>query len=189
MSAARATHPVLAALTEAAVGATGAAQGWLLAVDGEVLRVEAVAGQGAPAGVAGATVPAGGGSAGYVAASGQPMALVVRDDDPRFAEGVAALVGRRPTSLLSVPAVTADGVVGVLELVDKVGGGNFSFDDVELASMLAVIAGVALVHAEDSASSVPPPSELGCALERLAANDPTRYASVGTAVAALLARD
>ncbi len=189
MSLTKAVNPVLAALTEAAVAATGASQGWLLGVDGELLRVEAVAGQGEVTGIAGATVPAGSGSAGYVAASGQPMAMVVRNDDPRFGEGVAALVGRRPTSVLSVPATTAGGVVGVLELVDKVGGGNFTFDDVELASMLADIAGVALAHAEDATSSVPPPSELGGALERLAASDPVRYASVGAAVAALLTRD
>ena len=74
MSLTRAVNPVLAALAEAAVAATGASQGWLLAVDGELLRVEAVAGQGEAAGIAGATVPAGSGSAGYVAASGHRRA-------------------------------------------------------------------------------------------------------------------
>ena len=107
--------------------------------------------------------------------------------DPLWAKRTA-LVSRRPTSVLSVPTATAAGVVGVLELVDKIGGGNFTFDDVELASLLVDIAGVALAHAEESTSSVPPPSELGGALDRLAASDPVRYAAVGAAVAAPLNR-
>jgi GAF domain-containing protein len=184
-----AVNPVLHALAEAAVAATGASDGWLLAVEDDGLRVVAVAGATTAAGLFATTIPPGSGSAGFVAASGQPLAVAPRGDDPRFSEGTAQLLGRRPTSVLSVPASTDDGVVGVLELVDKVGGGAFSFDDVELATLLADIAGVALVHTEAAgAATVPRPAELGGELERLATSDPTRYAGVATAVAALLSR-
>lgn len=181
--------PVLHALARAAVAATGASDGWLLAVEGDVLRVVAVAGGVTGTATLAAAVPAGAGSAGFVAASGQPLAVAPRGDDPRFSEGTAQLLGRRPTSVLSVPAATEDSVVGVLELVDKAGGGSFSFDDVEIATMLADIAAVALLRSQHA--SVPPaplPSELGGELERLAAADPVRYSAVASAVGALLAR-
>ena len=190
MSTTVSVNPVLRALAEAAVTATGASDGWLLAVEDDVLRVVAVAGSGtASLPALDATIPAGAGSAGFVAASGQPLAVSPRGEDPRFDEGTSQLLGRRPTSVLSVPASTDDGVVGVLEVVDKAGGGSFSFDDVEMATLLADIAGVALVQAEGAAvTAVPRPAELGGELERLAASDPARYAGVAAAVAALLDR-
>ena len=189
MSPPPAADPVLHALAQAAVAATGASDGWVLAVEDAGLRVVAVAGSGTGAGMLAAIVPAGTGSAGFVVASGQPLAMAPRGDDPRFSEGTAQLLGRRPSSVLSVPASNDDGVVGVLELVDKAGGGNFSFDDVEIATMLADIAGVALVQSERSSGPpVPRPSELSGELERLSAADPARYSAVASAVAALLAR-
>jgi sigma-B regulation protein RsbU (phosphoserine phosphatase) len=188
MSMPAAADPVLHALAQAAVAATGASDGWLLAVEDAGLRVVAVAGAGAGTPVLAAVVPAGAGSAGFVAASGQPLAMAPRGDDPRFSEGTAQLLGRRPSSVLSVPASNEDGVVGVLELVDKAGGGTFSFDDVEIATMLAEIAGVALTAEHSAGPPVPRPAELGGELERLSATDPARYSAVASAVAALLAR-
>ena len=155
MSVPAAADPVLHALAQAAVSATGASDGWLLAVEDAGLRVVAVAGPGTGAPVLAAVVPAGTGSAGFVAASGQPLAMAPRGDDPRFSEGTAQLLGRRPSSVLSVPASNDEGVVGVLELVDKAGGGNFSFDDVEIATMLADIAGVALTAERSSGPPSP----------------------------------
>jgi GAF domain-containing protein len=188
MSMPAAADPVLHALAQAAVSATGASDGWLLVVEDTELRVVAVAGVGTGTSVLDATVAAGTGSAGFVAASGQPLAMAPRGDDPRFSEGTAQLLGRRPSSVLSVPASNDEGVVGVLELVDKAGGGNFSFDDVEIATMLADIAGVALTAERSSGPPVPRPAELGGELERLSAADPARYSAVASAVAALLAR-
>ena len=188
MSAPPAADPVLHALAQAAADATGASDGWLLAVEDDGLRVVAVAGPGTGPSVLAALVPAGAGSVGFVAASGHPLAMAPRDDDPRFSEGTAQLLGRRPSSVLSVPASNEDGVVGVLELVDKAGGGNFSFDDVEIATMLADIAGAALTAERAAGPPVPRPAELGGELERLSVADPARYSVVAAAVAALLAR-
>ena len=107
--------PVLQAITEAAVGATGAAQGCVLTADGEELQVVAAAGGDHPGDLLGLALPAGSGAAGFVVASGQPLALSPTARDPRRERGVA---GRRPTALLCVPCA-ADGVgAGALELVD-----------------------------------------------------------------------
>lgn len=177
--------PVLVAIATAAVAATGASAGWLLAIGDDVLRVVASAGDGTGPALS-TTVPAGSGSAGFVAESGQPLAVSPRGDDPRFGEGMALVLGRRPSSIMAVPCLTDDAVVGVMELVDKVGGGSFSFDDVELATLLAGIAGVAMASTADRPPTVPGPAELGGDLARLATTDPARYAAVAPAVAALL---
>jgi sigma-B regulation protein RsbU (phosphoserine phosphatase) len=178
-------NPVLQSIISAAVGATAATKGWVLALEDADLRVVAALGEGA-GDLMGATVPSGSGTSGFVASSGQPMALAPRGDDARMAEGVTALLSTRPTSILSVPCGNDD-VVGVLELVDKVGGGSFSFDDVEMATLLAGVAGAAL-QAPGGEVMARPPAEIGAELGRLASADPEAYARVATVVDALLAR-
>jgi GAF domain-containing protein len=177
--------PVLDAVTRAAVDGTGAARGWVVAPEGDGLRVAAAAGGDDPGRLLDAHVDGPGGTAGLVLASGQPMAIVPRPGDVTTSAGVAALVGLVPTAVLCVPCGESE-VVGALELVDKAGGGGFTFDDVELASLLAGIAGAALAVRGD-APAVPSASELGARLERVAAADPMRYSTLATVVAALLA--
>ena len=176
---------VLDAITEAAVGASGAANGWLVqAVDNE-LRVVAAAG-GRPGDALGLTVPADRGTTGFVVASGQPVAAVPNPDDDRFSVTVAQALDIRPTSVLSVPCATDDGVLGALEVIDKQEGGRFTIDDVEIVTLLGGIAGAALVDASGAAATVTPPEELAGELRQLAAGDPARYASVAGVVRALL---
>lgn len=186
------TDPVLAAIVKAAADVTRAVAGWVVGIDGEGLVVRAVAGK-APESLVGTPVAASGGAVGYVVSSGQPLALAARAGDARAAEGLAAVLGRAPGSVLCVPCEADDAVVGALELVDKAGGGSFSFDDVELVTLLAGIAGVALVArvAGDAVRSppTPSPSELADGLARLAADAPARYLAVAAAVASLVGED
>jgi len=182
-----APDPVLHALVRAVTDVTGASAGWLLARAGDELEVVAAQGSEAAA-VLGARVTAGAGTAGYVVASGQPLALSGAADDPRLAEGVPALMGRQPATVLCVACEVGDDVVGALEVIDKAGGGAFSFDDVELATLLAGIAGTALVARGASVPDVPAPAELAAGLHRLADADPPQYAAVAAALDALLHR-
>jgi GAF domain-containing protein len=189
--------PVLHAIVRAAVDATGAARGWLVAADPTGTTIVAAVGDEA-SNLIGATIEPGTGTAGFVIASGQPIALVPRDNDPRFDQGVTALLGpgpgrHRPSSVLSVPCASEDDVVGALELIDRTDGGvggnsGFTFDDVELATLLAGIAGVALTQDRGGSAAVPEPQQLSSELSRLADEDPTRYAAVAAAVSALLSR-
>jgi len=178
---------VLQAIVDAATGATAASEGWILAPRGDRLHVLAAAGD-RPGQLLGATVPSGEGTAGYVVASGQPLALAPRPDDARATSGVAGMLGLRPASVLCVPCAGDDSVAGALEVVDKAGGGRFSLDDVELATLLGGIAGTALVEITGSASAVPTPAELAGGLERLAGTEPARYVALAAAVSALLDR-
>jgi GAF domain-containing protein len=182
---AAAHDPVLHALIEAAVGGTGGTDGWILAVRGDELEVAAAAGP-MSASVMGVTIPGDAGTAGFVVGSGQPIALAPHAGDPRAAAGMATVTGRQPASLLCVPCESEDGVTGALEVVDKAGGGAFTFDDVELATLLAGVAGVALAAGTGQQTRPPDPGELAGDLRRLADSEPGRYRAVATVVAALL---
>jgi GAF domain-containing protein len=180
-------RPTLVAVVTAAVDATGATAGWLLEHHDGDLVVVAVHG-GTPAWAtsllgrhAGATT----GSAALVVQSGQPVALQPGSgslDDELGTE----LLQRSPVSLVCVPCLDGDAVVGALQLVDKAGGGPFDFDDVELASLLGTIAGAALREVGAVAVDAPTPERLGRDLARLADADPARFAAAATVVEALL---
>jgi sigma-B regulation protein RsbU (phosphoserine phosphatase) len=180
--------PVLTAIVQAAVAATGAKAGWLLALTDDQLTVAAVAGE-APASLLDYLVPAGSGAGWYVVESGQPLAVTPRGDDPRFAEGLAAALGRRPSSVVCVPCESGGDIPGALELIDKTGGGSFSFDDVELATLLAGVAGVALANPASAEVRVPEPGELSGSLTALASDDPVRYATIAAVLGALIDGD
>lgn len=183
-----APDPVLLALTEAAVSGTGGSDGWLLALRGEQLEVVAASGALA-ASIMATTVPADAGTAGFVVGSGQPIAIAPQADHPWATSGIAAVLGRRPGSVLSVPCDSETGVQGALEVVDKYGGGMFTFDDVELATLLAGVAGAALRSRAAGAIRAPEPGELAGDLRHLAENDPSRYEAVATMLAALISGD
>lgn len=174
---------VLGAVCSAACAATGAAAGWLIAIDGDRLRV--VASRGDLGGRVRGLVVDVDGSAGLVAASGQPMAITPRPGDQNVVGGVLGAIGVVPGSLLALPCHDTDEVVGVLELVDKAGGQRFSFDDVEFASLLASVAGAALC--QRSEMPVATPESLAIQLGVLAGADPARYAQVAWVIAQLLA--
>ena len=107
--------------------------------------------------------------------------------DARLAEGLGARLGREPASVLCVPCHDDDVVVGALELVDKAGGVPFSFDDVELVTLLGGIAGPAL-RAAGGQAAARPPAEFATELAHLATSDPAAYARLSVVLEALLAR-
>jgi len=93
-------------------------------------------------------VPVGEGIAGLVAMTGQPMAISDARGDPRHASPIAEQTGYLPNSLLCVPLVFADEVVGVLELMDKEGASAFDNADVETLGLFASLAAVAIEQSQ-----------------------------------------
>jgi GAF domain-containing protein len=130
-------------------------------------------------------VPAGSGVAGYAVSSGQPLALSPRSDEALFVGGVEELLGPAPpANVVCVPCESDGRVVGALQLVDKPAG-SFTFDDVEIVTLLGSVAGAALAEATPGVP-VPSPPTLGRELELLAATDPLRYGRVASIFEALL---
>jgi GAF domain-containing protein len=95
-------------------------------------------------GVVGLDIDAGQGVAGYVFSTGQPIALADVASDARFGRTTAEQTGYVPRSLIAVPLADDDGIVGVLEVLDKRGDGGFDLRDLELAGVFARQATVAI---------------------------------------------
>jgi GAF domain-containing protein len=74
------------------------------------------------------------------------MAISDAQRDPHHAADVAARVGYLPTSILCVPLSYEDQVIGVLELLDKVGAASFGLADIEALGMFAEQAAVAIAQ-------------------------------------------
>ncbi len=89
-------------------------------------------------------IPLGHGIAGLVAVSGQPMAVSDAAKDPRQAADVAESVGYAPESILCVPLVHEDEIIGVLELLDREGAPSFNASDMQALGLFANQAAVAI---------------------------------------------
>jgi signal transduction protein with GAF and PtsI domain len=95
-------------------------------------------------GVVGLAIGASEGVAGYVFTTGQPLALSDVARDSRFGREAAEQTGYVPRSLVAVPLVDDEGILGVLEVLDKRADGGFDLRDVELATVFARQATVAI---------------------------------------------
>ena len=95
-------------------------------------------------GVVGLAIGSSEGVAGYVFSTGQPLALSDVASDARFGRDTAEQTGYVPRSLIAVPLVDDEGTLGVLEVLDKRGETGFDLRDVELATVFARQATVAI---------------------------------------------
>lgn len=95
-------------------------------------------------GVVGLAVPPSQGLVGYVYTTGQALALSDVERDARFGRAFAGQTGYVPRSIVAVPLVDEHGTIGVLEVLDKRTEAAFSLRDIELASVFARQAAVAI---------------------------------------------
>jgi GAF domain-containing protein len=86
------------------------------------------------------SLPLGEGLAGYVASTGQPLAVSNVEKDARFAAAFAQKVAYVPKNILCVPMVLGDRTIGVLEMLDKRGGAPFGVRDIEVLGHFARLA-------------------------------------------------
>lgn len=95
-------------------------------------------------GVVGLAIAPDQGLVGYVFQTGQPLALSDVQRDPRFGRAFAEQTAYVPRSIVAVPLLDEQGTVGVLEVLDKRDATAFSLRDIELASVFARQAAVAI---------------------------------------------
>lgn len=160
----------------------------------DVLRYVASSGPGADA-IVGTELSVSRGIAGYVALTGQSLAVDRPANDPRFARDVAERTGFVPTSILAVPITGDDGeVAGVLSVLDR---SLAAGDALELATAFAEqialllpaiqvtarAARVILDAVVDAASRHD--AELGVALRRASARLPAADAELAAIAAAI----
>ena len=111
-----------------------------------VLRWQVESGGASRGQLEGLSVPLGEGIAGSVALTGSPIVIDDTAGDPRVARWVDSATGFRTRSLLCVAIRFRDQTLGVLEVLNKRGGG-FSPEDVRLLELIAAQAAVAIENA------------------------------------------
>jgi GAF domain-containing protein len=84
------------------------------------------------------------GIAGYVAMTGQPIAISNVEQDTRFNRDFAKSTGYVPRSILATPLLSGERVLGVMEVLDKIDAASFGMQDMELLGMFAAQAALAI---------------------------------------------
>ncbi len=125
------------------------AEGWsVLLLDHEQgeLVFEAAAGE-AGKQLLGLRLKIGQGVAGWVARYGQSLIVSDVTKDPRFYSGVDKKTKFITKSILCVPMRSRDKIIGVVEVVNKIGGEPFTPDDLEIFENLVAHVTIALQNA------------------------------------------
>jgi len=170
---------LLQTVVDAAARIFGAAAASICLVDetDQVLELKVAIGAGKDE-VLGMRIPIDRGIAGYVANTGQPIAISNVQQDPRFNQEFARSTGYVPRSILATPLIIGDRVIGVMEVLDKISAPSFGMQDMELLGVFAQQAAIAIDQSQQM-------DNLGRAMlrgiDRLLGNDgsdqPTRIRS------------
>jgi GAF domain-containing protein len=94
--------------------------------------------------VEGMSIPLDTGIAGYVAMTGQPIAISDVQRDARFNQAFARSTGYVPRSILATPLVSDERIIGVMEVLDKIEAPYFDMQDMELLGLFARQAAIAI---------------------------------------------
>ncbi|HVE64744.1 MAG TPA: GAF domain-containing protein [Mycobacteriales bacterium] len=139
------SRELLLSLTETARRLFGAAACSIALLDEETdeLVYTTAAGAGAED-VTGMRLPASQGVAGFVVQSGQAVAATDLGRDPRFARDVAESTGYLPQAILAVPVSSPRRMIGVLSLLDRDASRPGAERDMEMASVFAEQAALAI---------------------------------------------
>ena len=139
------TDALLKSIVEAAARLFGAAASSIALVDEREQTLKFVVAYGAGnEEVVGMSIPIDQGIAGYVAMTGQPIAVSNVQQDTRFNQSFAKTTGYVPRSILATPLLSADRVIGVMEVLDKIDAASFGIQDLELLGMFANQAAIAI---------------------------------------------
>ena len=140
---------LLRSIVEAATRIFGAAAASILLVDEAAGMLEFKVSTGeANRDLAGTRIPLGQGIAGYVAMTGQPIAISNVEQDARFNRDFAKSTGYVPRSILATPLLAGERVLGVMEVLDKIKAPSFGMEDMELLGLFARQAALAIDQAQ-----------------------------------------
>jgi GAF domain-containing protein len=141
----RSNDALLRSIVEAAARIFGGAAASILLVNEEKRTLEfRVAYGAANRDLVGMSFPLDQGIAGYVAMTGQPIAVSDVQRDPRFKRDFAESTGYVPRSILATPLLSGERVIGVMEVLDKIDSASFGMQDMELLGLFAAQAALAI---------------------------------------------
>jgi signal transduction histidine kinase len=93
------------------------------------------------------TVPLENSIAGWIVRKGKPVLIRDAKTDPRWHSQVDKVIDFDTRSILGVPLKVKDQVIGVMELLNKIGEDGFNQDDIQIANTLAAQAAIAIENA------------------------------------------
>ncbi|PMQ00940.1 MAG: phosphohydrolase [Dictyoglomus sp. NZ13-RE01] len=93
-------------------------------------------------------IPLGEGIAGWVALTGEPIIVNDVRKDPRFAHRYDSLTSFQTRSILCVPLKTKEEIIGVIEVLNKIGMEGFDEEDLNLLYSIANQAAIAIENAK-----------------------------------------
>lgn len=145
----RTNDALLKSIVAAAARIFGAAAASILLVNEQNQTLEfKVAYGSADHDLVGTQIPLNRGIAGYVAMTGQPIAISDVQQDARFNQDFAKSTGYIPGSILATPLLSGDRVIGVMEVLDKINAPNFGIQDMELLGLFAQQAAIAIAQSQ-----------------------------------------
>lgn len=163
---------LLNSIVEAAAKIFGAAAASIMLVNEPEKVLEFKVAYGASSNdLVGMRIPLNQGIAGYVAMSGQPIAISDVDQDTRFNRDFAKSTGYVPRSILATPLLAGERVIGVMEVLDKINAPSFGIQDMELLGLFARQAALAIDHAQNTENIS---QAMLLSLKRLAASLPNQ---------------
>jgi len=138
-------EPLLDVIIETAQGITHTEGASILLLDTETgeLRFRAATGQKRQQ-LKPVTVPLDNSIAGYIVRTGMPLLIPDVSQEPRFGGQVDEAVGFKTRSILGVPLMVKERIIGVLEVVNKIGNAPFDEDDAYILTTVAAQAAIAL---------------------------------------------
>ena len=143
---------LLNAIVRSAVTSVNAEAGSLLLIDEETNELVFVEVSGDERDkLLGYRMPPGDGIAGWAVENKQPRLVLDVRREPLFSPLVDQTTGFQTLSLICVPVFDRERIVGAIEVVNSQVGRAFSDEDVEILMMIARVAALALVRAEESA--------------------------------------
>jgi putative methionine-R-sulfoxide reductase with GAF domain len=87
------------------------------------------------------------GISGWVVSNGKPLIVNNVASDRRFNRNIDNLTGFVTKSILAVPLVSEGSIIGVIEVLNKIGGNGFNKQDMEALVVLASTAAIAISNA------------------------------------------
>lgn len=140
---------LLQSIVVAAARIFGAAAAAILLVDetDQTLVFRVAVGRN-PTDLVGTRIPINKGIAGYVAMTGQAIAVSNTKADARFNVDFAKSTGYVPDSILATPLLSGDRVIGVMEVLDKIDAASFGMQDMEIMGLFAQQAALAIEQSQ-----------------------------------------
>lgn len=126
-----------------AIFAAEASSIFLLDEEADELVFEAVSGRGGDT-LVGARFPSSTGIAGFALVTRQPLVVDDLSDDPRFSPERATQTGYVPSSIVAVPLLHDESVLGVLSVLDRAQDRPFGVAELDLLGRFATQAAIGL---------------------------------------------